>query len=215
MVIIAPSILSADFSCLGDEVTALEQAGAEWIHLDVMDGHFVPNITMGPVVVAGIRKKTKLFFDCHLMIKEPHQYIEAFAKAGADLITIHAETTTDHKKILQKIHACGCKAGMSVNPETSLEPVKAVLTDLDLVLIMSVHPGFSGQSFIYDVVPKIRQARQLIDASKKEIFLQVDGGINQETARIAKQNGATVLVAANFVFKNKRYADAIRLLKEA
>ena len=154
MVIVAPSILSADFSRLGEEIKAVEQAGAEWIHIDVMDGHFVPNITIGPVVVKSIRSISSLFFDCHLMIENPGDYVEPFAKAGAELITIHAESNSNLKSLIKKIKNIGCKAGVSVNPETSLDTIKDIIEDIDLLLIMSVHPGFSGQSFIKEVIPK-------------------------------------------------------------
>ncbi len=215
MVIISPSILSADFSKLGKEIKAIEHAGADWIHIDVMDGHFVPNITIGPVLVKSIRKITNLFFDCHLMIEKPEDYVEQFAKAGADLITIHAESSLDVKPTIKKIKDVGCKVGISINPETSIDVIKDIVGEVDLVLVMSVHPGFSGQSFIKEVIPKIKKAKELINRTKRKIYLQVDGGINKENAGIIKENGADVLVAASFIFKSDNYKDAIKQLKES
>ncbi len=215
MILVAPSILSADFSKLGEEIKAVEHAGADWIHIDVMDGCFVPNITIGPVVVKSIRKITNLFFDCHLMIEKPEEFVEQFAKAGANLITFHAESSLNIKSVIKKIKDVGCKVGISINPETPVDTIKDVIKEVDLVLIMSVHPGFSGQSFITDVIPIIKKTKDLINNTKRKIYLQVDGGINKENAGIIKENGADVLVAASFIFKSDNYKDAIKQLKES
>ena len=214
MVLVAPSILSADFSKLGKEIKAIEHAGADWIHIDVMDGHFVPNITIGPVVISKIRKISDIFFDVHLMIENPGKYVEQFAKAGADLITIHAEACDDILSTINKVKDLGCKVGVSINPETSLDVIKEIIQNVDLVLIMSVHPGFGGQSFIEDVLPKIKKTRDIISKIDKEIHLEVDGGINDKTAKTAIEYGANVLVAGNFVFTNASYRDAIKSLKQ-
>jgi len=213
MVLVAPSILSADFSKLGEEIKAVEYAGADWIHIDVMDGHFVPNITIGPVVISDIRKISDIFFDVHLMIENPDKYIEKFAKAGADLITIHAETCDDILSTINKVKTLGAKVGISINPETSLDVIKEIIQNVDLVLIMSVHPGFGGQSFIEEVLPKIKEARDIINKVDKEIYLEVDGGVNGNTAKTVTDCGANVLVAGNFIFTSESYKDAIQSLK--
>ena len=201
-VLIAPSILSADFAKLGEEIAAVEQAGAHWIHVDVMDGHFVPNITIGAPVVKSLRKTTKLPLDVHLMISNPDAYVEAFATAGADIITVHAEACTHLHRTLQLIRSFGKKAGVSLNPHTS-ESVLAYVPDLvDLVLVMSVNPGFGGQAFIPAVLPKITRVREWMRSTGREadIHLEVDGGIAEGTAKQAVAAGADVLVAGNAIF---------------
>ena len=195
---IAPSILSADFSRLGDEITAIEAAGADYIHVDIMDGHFVPNISFGPLVMASVRKLTTLPFDVHLMIAPADPYIAAFAKAGADIITVHAEAGPHLHRTLQAIKAEGKKAGVAINPATPVSALEHVIGDIDLLLIMSVNPGFGGQSFIPDALNKIRQARDLI--GNRDIDLEVDGGITADNARAVADAGANVLVAGSSVY---------------
>jgi ribulose-phosphate 3-epimerase len=206
---IAPSILSADFARLGEEVRALEAAGADWVHVDVMDGRFVPNITLGPPIVAALRKVTKLPLDCHLMIVEPERYVEAFAAAGADVISVHAEASVHLHRTLSHIRSLGKRAGVVLNPSTDERALEYVLEVTDLVLVMSVNPGFGGQSFIEQVVPKIARIRKQIDERGLAIDLQVDGGINPSTARTVVEAGANVLVAGNAVFSRPSYAEAI------
>jgi ribulose-phosphate 3-epimerase len=196
--IIAPSILSADFSNLGRDISTVVDAGAQWIHVDVMDGIFVPNITIGPVVVRGIRKATKAFLDCHLMIMDPERYIDDFIKAGADGITVHAEATRHLHRTLSMIRERGLKSGVALNPSTPLDTIRYCLNDMDLVLIMSVNPGFGGQTFINAVIPKIADARTMI--SGRTIQLQVDGGINKDNIANLKRMGVDNIVAGSSIF---------------
>ena len=197
---ISPSILSADFSILGDEIKSLEKAGADLIHVDVMDGHFVQNITMGPPIIKIIRKCTKLPFDVHLMISPVEKYIKAFADAGSDIITIHPEATDNLKRAVSTIKSLGKKAGVSLNPKTPISALMDVINDIDLILIMSVNPGFAGQSFMGEVLPKVTELRKMINDKKLKIDIEIDGGINFETAPLAVKAGANILVSGTTIF---------------
>jgi ribulose-phosphate 3-epimerase len=197
---ISPSILSADFSILGDEIKSLEKAGADLIHVDVMDGHFVQNITMGPPIIKMIRKCTKLPFDVHLMISPVEKYIKAFADAGSDIITIHPEATDNLKRAVGTIKSLGKKAGVSLNPKTPISALMDVINDIDLILIMSVNPGFAGQSFMNEVLPKVTELRTIINDKKLKIDIEIDGGINFETAPLAVKAGANILVSGTTIF---------------
>jgi ribulose-phosphate 3-epimerase len=211
---IAPSVLSADFGRLAEEVRAVEAAGADWIHVDVMDGRFVPNITIGPLVVEAIRKATKLPVDAHLMIVEPERYVEAFAKAGADLVCVHAEVSPHLHRTLQAIRAAGARPAVALDPSTPLEAVEWVLGDLDMVLLMSVNPGFGGQSYIPAVTEKVRRLRRMADERGLALEIQVDGGIKPSTVAAVAAAGANVLVAGTAVFGAADYRSAIRDLRE-
>lgn len=208
-VTIAPSILSADFGRMAEDVAAVAEAGADWIHYDVMDGRFVPNITVGPGVLAAVKRATTIPMDVHLMIQEPERHLEAFAKAGADYITVHAEATTHLHRTLQAIHGLGCKAGVSLNPATGLDAVQHVLEELDLLLIMTVNPGFGGQKFIGPMLPKISDARELIDTVDREIHIEVDGGVTVDNIAEVCGAGASAIVSGTGIFKTDSYADTI------
>ncbi|HZY06678.1 MAG TPA: ribulose-phosphate 3-epimerase, partial [Ilumatobacteraceae bacterium] len=212
---IAPSILSADFARLGDELRAIETAAADLVHVDVMDGRFVPNITIGPVVVQAVRASTKLPLDVHLMIVEPDRYLEAFARAGADVISVHAEAVPDLRPVLRQIRALGKRAAVAVNPASPLDGLPELLPELDMVLIMSVNPGFSGQHFMESVVPKIRTLRAEIDRRGLKVDIEVDGGIAPATAPAVIAAGADILVAGSAVFgaQGKDYRAAIAALR--
>lgn len=215
MRLIAPSILSADGGRLGAEIAAVEKAGADWIHVDVMDGHFVPNITMGPAIITALRKTTALPFDVHLMIENPDNYVESFAAAGADYITVHVEAAGHLHRTIELIKKTGKKAGVSLNPATPLSSVEEILPDIDLLLIMSVNPGFGGQKFIQSSLAKIKRARKMIAELSPKPLLEVDGGVNLQNIASIAQAGTDVLVAGAAVFGTADYKQTITALKAA
>ena len=212
---IAPSILSADFSKLGEEVAAIEAAGADWVHIDVMDGHFVPNLTFGAPVVSCLRKVTKMPFDVHLMVEAPQNYIADFTKAGADILTVHLETAPHLHRVIQAIKEAGLKAAVSLNPSTPLCLLEEILPELDMVLLMSVNPGFGGQAFIPSSLEKVRKLRQVLDEKGLQTDIQVDGGVTPDNAAQLIAAGATVLVAGSAVYKAPDMANAIHSLRGA
>ncbi|WP_110112877.1 ribulose-phosphate 3-epimerase [Bacillus sp. CGMCC 1.16541] len=213
MIKIAPSILSANFATLAEEIKDVEAGGADYIHVDVMDGHFVPNITIGPLIVEAIRPVTTLPLDVHLMIENPDVYIPTFAKAGADILTVHAEACPHLHRTVQLIKEHGMKAGVALNPATPIDMVKHILNDIDLVLLMTVNPGFGGQAFIPSVLPKIEQISQLIEIRGLSIEVEVDGGINEETAKKCTEAGANVLVAGSAIYNTDNRQRAIESLR--
>ncbi len=213
MIKIAPSILSADFSRLGEEVQALEAGGTDYVHIDVMDGQFVPNITIGPLVVDAVRKITRLPLDVHLMIVDPDRYIPEFAKAGADILTVHQEASTHLHRTVQLIKSLGKKAGVSLNPATPASTLEVILDELDLVLVMSVNPGFGGQSFIENALPKVEQLRSMIDQRGLSVELQVDGGVKPDNIGRIAAAGADVFVAGSAVFSTRDYGATITELR--
>lgn len=212
-VAVAPSILSADFGHLHDQIQSVQQGGANWIHVDVMDGHFVPNITIGPLIVRAVRSSTNLPVDVHLMIADPDPFLADFAQAGADVLTVHVETCTHLQRTLQRIRELGMAAGVALNPHTSEQSLQYVLGDLDLVLVMTVNPGFGGQAFLPSVVPKIRAVRTMIDEQSLPILLEVDGGVAMGTAGSVARAGARILVAGSAVFGKSDHAEAIENIR--
>jgi len=211
---IAPSILSADFTRLGDEIEDIERAGADYIHIDVMDGHYVPNITIGPMIVEAVKRSTRLPLDVHLMISNPDQYIGVFRHSGADIITVHAEAVDHLHRSVQSIREAGARAGVSLNPATPLHVIEYVLGELDVVLLMTVNPGFGGQEFIPEVIPKIKSLREMIKQKRLNTEIEVDGGINLDTIGPVSAAGANIFVAGSAIFHSKDYSKTIRMMRD-